>query len=55
MAGDSLIDMIKDDLVAELIAIDSYCDIIQHFIEQDLSTDRLSKGYWLWKCNMLMN
>jgi bacterioferritin len=37
--GDSLIDMIKEDLVAERIAIDSYREIA-HYLGQDDSTSR---------------
>jgi bacterioferritin len=37
--GDDLVDMIKEDLVAERIAIDSYRDII-HYLGNDDSTSR---------------
>jgi bacterioferritin len=39
--GDSLIDMIKEDLVAERIAIDSYREIIQYVGEKDPTTRRV--------------
>ena len=37
--GNSLIEMIKEDLIAERIAIDTYCEIIK-FLGQDDSTSR---------------
>ena len=39
--GDSLEDMIKEDLVAERIAIDSYREIVQYLGEKDSTTRRL--------------
>jgi bacterioferritin len=36
--GDSLVDMIKEDLVAERIAIDSYREMIQYLGERDPTT-----------------
>jgi bacterioferritin len=39
--GESLIDMIKEDLVAERIAIDSYRDMINYFGNDDPTTRRL--------------
>jgi bacterioferritin len=39
--GDSLEDMIKEDLVAERIAIDSYREIITYLAENDPTTRRL--------------
>lgn len=39
--GDSLASMIKEDLVAERIAIDSYRDIIQYLGNQDPTTRRM--------------
>jgi bacterioferritin len=39
--GKSLIDMIKEDLVAERIAIDSYHDMINYFGNDDPTTRRL--------------
>ena len=39
--GKSLIDMIKEDLVAERIAIDSYRDMINYFGNDDPTTRRL--------------
>lgn len=39
--GDSLIDMIKEDLVAERIAIDSYRDMITYFGNDDPTSRRL--------------
>jgi bacterioferritin len=39
--GESLIDMIKEDLVAERIAIDSYRDMINYFSNDDPTTRRL--------------
>lgn len=42
--GDTLVDMIKEDLVAERIAIDSYRDIIQYIGDQDSTTRRMLEG-----------
>ena len=42
--GDSLASMIKEDLVAERIAIDSYREIIQYLGEQDPTTRRMMEG-----------
>ena len=39
--GDSLIDMIKEDLVAERIAIDSYKEMVNYLGGQDPTTRRL--------------
>jgi len=39
--GVTLLDMIKEDLVAERIAIDSYRDIIQYLDDKDPTTRRL--------------
>ena len=39
--GKTLIDMIKEDLIAERIAIDSYRDFIQYLGDQDSTTRRL--------------
>ena len=41
VAGDSLADMIREDLVAERIAIDSYRDAIQYVGDNDPTTRRL--------------
>jgi bacterioferritin len=42
--GDSLLDMIKEDLVAERIAIDSYREIIQYLGNDDPTTRRMLEG-----------
>jgi bacterioferritin len=42
--GDSLASMIKEDLVAERIAIDSYRDIIKFLGDQDPTTRRMMEG-----------
>jgi bacterioferritin len=39
--GDSLIDMIKEDLVAERIAIDSYKELVNYLGQQDPTSRRL--------------
>src|SRR3954468_12053202 len=39
--GDSLTDMIKEDLVAERIAIDSYREMAEYFGTNDITTRRL--------------
>jgi bacterioferritin len=42
--GTSLIDMIKEDLVAERIAIDSYRDIVEYLGDKDPTTRRIMEG-----------
>jgi bacterioferritin len=42
--GNSLIDMIKEDLVAERIAIDSYREIIAYLGNDDSTTRRMFEG-----------
>lgn len=42
--GNSLIDMIKEDLVAERIAIDSYRDMISYFGNDDPTSRRMLEG-----------
>ena len=42
--GDSLVDMIKEDLVAERIAIDSYRDMINYFGNDDPTSRRMLEG-----------
>lgn len=42
--GDNLIDMIKEDLVAERIAIDSYGEMIQYIGDKDITTRRMLEG-----------
>jgi bacterioferritin len=42
--GESLIDMIREDLVAERIAIESYRDIIRYLGENDPTTRKLFEG-----------
>jgi bacterioferritin len=42
--GDSLLDMIKEDLVAERIAIDSYREMINYVNTQDPTTRRMLEG-----------
>jgi bacterioferritin len=42
--GDNLIDMIREDLVAERIAIDSYREMIGYIGDQDSTTRRMLEG-----------
>jgi bacterioferritin len=44
VAGDSLVSMIREDLVAERIAIDSYRDIIEYVGDKDPTTRRMLEG-----------
>jgi bacterioferritin len=44
IAGDSLVDMIKEDLVAERIAIDSYREIIRYLGDHDPTTQRMMEA-----------
>jgi bacterioferritin len=42
--GKNLIDMIKEDLVAERVAIDSYREMIEYLGERDTTTRRMLEG-----------
>jgi bacterioferritin len=42
--GEGLIEMIKEDLVAERIAIDSYTEMIRYIGEDDTTTRRMLEG-----------
>jgi bacterioferritin len=42
--GDSLIDMIKEDLIAERIAIESYTEMVRWFGDKDPTTRRMMEG-----------
>ena len=42
--GEGLVDMIKEDLVAERIAIDSYAEMIRYVGEDDPTTRRILEG-----------
>lgn len=42
--GDNLIDMIKEDLVAERIAIESYSEMIRYIGDKDTTTRRMLEG-----------
>lgn len=42
--GDTLVEMIKEDLVAERIAIESYSEMIRYFANDDPTTRRLLEG-----------
>jgi bacterioferritin len=42
--GDTLVDMIKEDLIAERIAIDSYRDMITYFGSDDPTSRRMLEG-----------
>lgn len=42
--GKDLIDMIKEDLVAERIAIDSYGEMIRYIGDKDITTRRMLEG-----------
>lgn len=42
--GESLVDMIKEDLVAERIAIDSYRELINYLANDDPTTRRMMEG-----------
>jgi bacterioferritin len=42
--GESLVDMIKEDLVAERVAIESYGDMIRYVGENDPTTRRMLEG-----------
>lgn len=42
--GDDLVDMIKEDLVAERIAVDSYSEMIRYIADDDPTTRRMLEG-----------
>ena len=42
--GTTLVDMIKEDLVAERVAIDSYAEMIRYIGEDDITTRRMLEG-----------
>lgn len=42
--GGSLVDMIREDLVAERIAIESYSEIVRFLGEKDITTRRMMEG-----------
>jgi len=42
--GENLVDMIKEDLVAERIAIDTYTEMIQYIGGNDITTRRMLEG-----------
>ncbi len=44
VAGKTLVEMIKEDLVAERIAIDSYRELIDYLGDQDPTTSQMLKG-----------
>ena len=41
VAGETLVDMIKEDLVAERIAVDSYSEIVRYLADNDPTTRRM--------------
>jgi len=42
--GESLLDMVREDLVAERVAIDSYMEMIQYIGDKDPTTKRILEG-----------
>lgn len=42
--GQTLLDMIKEDLVAERVAIDSYTEMIRYIGDDDITTRRILEG-----------
>src|SRR6266550_2542041 len=42
--GTTLVDMIKEDLVAERVAIDSYTEMIRYIGDNDITTRRMLEG-----------
>src|SRR5947207_1252659 len=42
--GQNLVDMIKEDLIAERVAIDSYTDMIRYIGDNDITTRRILEG-----------
>ncbi|HEY2509843.1 MAG TPA: ferritin-like domain-containing protein, partial [Polyangiaceae bacterium] len=44
VAGTTLVEMLKEDLVAERVAVDTYTQIIRYIGEKDPTTRRLFEG-----------
>lgn len=44
VAGTSLLDMVREDLVAERVAIDSYGEMIRYIGDDDITTRRMLEG-----------
>ena len=42
--GDSLVDMVREDLIAERVAIDSYGEMIRYLGDKDSTTRRMLEG-----------
>lgn len=42
--GTTLVDMIREDLIAERVAIDSYTEMIRYIAENDITTRRMLEG-----------
>lgn len=42
--GTTLLDMIKEDLIAERVAIDSYTEMIRYISDDDITTRRMLEG-----------
>src|SRR5688572_17069562 len=42
--GQTLVDMIKEDLIAERVAIDSYTEMIRYIGDDDITTRRMLEG-----------
>jgi bacterioferritin len=42
--GETLVDMIREDLVAERVAIDTYTEMIRYIAENDITTRRMLEG-----------
>jgi bacterioferritin len=42
--GNTLVEMIKEDLVAERVAIDSYTEMIRYIADNDITTRRMLEG-----------
>jgi bacterioferritin len=42
--GETLVDMIKEDLIAERIAIDTYTEMIHYLEQKDITTRRMLEG-----------
>src|SRR5258708_16755796 len=42
--GDTLVDMLREDLVAERVAIDSYAEMVRYVGENDPTTRRMLEG-----------
>ena len=52
--ADNLVEMIKENLIAERIAVDHYRELIRYFGDNDPGTRKLLEGFWSKRKNTPM-